>query len=278
MDLTEPFRGSDAVRAGLLSPKTLRGPRFRRLFPDVYVSAEADVDLALRSRAAFVLADGRGVLGGYSAAELLGASCGPAGAPAEVVVPYRMRPRADLRVRQDVLALDEIVIHEGIAVTSPVRTAYDLARRPPLVAAVIAVDALGNVWRFDPQEVIRMSYRHLGARGNAWLPRVVGLANPLADSPMETRIRLAIHFAGLPPPVLQFPVGPYFLDLAYPDVLLGVEHDGHHHLDPQRARRDLERQAWLSSRGWKILRFSAEEVVRRPFRLAERVRAELRAR
>ena len=39
MDFTLPFRGSAAVGAGLLTPGVLRGPRFTRLFPDVYVGA-----------------------------------------------------------------------------------------------------------------------------------------------------------------------------------------------------------------------------------------------
>jgi hypothetical protein len=31
------FRGTAAVAAGLLTPATLRGPRYLRLFPDTYV-------------------------------------------------------------------------------------------------------------------------------------------------------------------------------------------------------------------------------------------------
>ncbi|WP_214368156.1 hypothetical protein [Pseudonocardia sp. H11422] len=51
------------------------------------------LDLATRSEAAFLLvADRGGVLGGYSAATLLGADCAPAAAPAEVVVPRDARP------------------------------------------------------------------------------------------------------------------------------------------------------------------------------------------
>ena len=42
-----------------------------------------------------VLADGRGVIGGYAAAELLDASCGPEDAPVDLVLPggaYREHP------------------------------------------------------------------------------------------------------------------------------------------------------------------------------------------
>lgn len=276
MDLTEPFRGSNAVSAGLLTPKMLRGRRFRRLFPDIYVSSIVDVDLTVLSRAAYLLVEGRGAVGGHSAAELLGVSCGPAGGPAEVVAPGRMRAHPNLRTREETLGPDEITWVDGVAVTTPVRTAYDLARRPPLVEAVVAVDALAFAFGFAPQDLVTFGYRRIGARGSAQLPDVVRLADPLAESPMETRIRLAIQFDGLPLPVLQHPVGPYRLDMAYPAIHLGVEYDGRDHLEQERAIRDLDRQAYLTAHGWrKILRFRAGEVLRRPTRVAATVRGEL---
>ncbi|MGH8965114.1 MAG: hypothetical protein ACRDXB_07260, partial [Actinomycetes bacterium] len=73
IDLTRPFRGSAAVAAGLLTWGELRGPRFRRLFPDIYAPGHLEPDLALRSAGAAALVAGRGVLAGYSAAEVLGA-------------------------------------------------------------------------------------------------------------------------------------------------------------------------------------------------------------
>jgi hypothetical protein len=80
----QPFRGSTAIALGLLTPMELRGPRFRRLFQDIYVDARVPPDLRVLSYGAAVLVEGRGILCGYSAAEILGASCGPGSAPAEV--------------------------------------------------------------------------------------------------------------------------------------------------------------------------------------------------
>ncbi|MBW0117435.1 endonuclease domain-containing protein, partial [Pseudonocardia abyssalis] len=147
-----------------------------------------------------------------------------------------------------------------------------------LVEAVVAVDALAHRFSLDPWDVVRFGYRHLGAPGSARLPDVARLAHPLAESPMETRIRLAIAFDGLPPPVLQHPVGAYDLDMAYPDVLLAVEYDGREHRTPERARRDLARQAYLSSAGWTVLRFGAADVLHRPRTVAAAVRRALAAR
>jgi very-short-patch-repair endonuclease len=272
---TEPFRGSTAVAAGLVTRGQLRGPRFQRLFQDVYVAAGIEVDLALRARAAHVLVNGRGVLAGWSAAELLGASCGPRDAPAEVITAAYRRGQPGLRVHRDRLAPDEIAVLDGIAVTSTARTAYDLVRRTPLVEGVIAVDALARVGGFDLALLWELDRRHLGARGSANLAEVLRLANPLAGSPMETRIRLAILGAGLPVPALQLPVGPYFLDLAYPAVALAIEYDGREHLTTERALHDLDRQAYLTAVGWaKVLRFRAAEVYQPPV-VATRVRREL---
>lgn len=276
LDPTLPFRGSDAVADGLITPGVLRGPRFRRLFPDVYVDAGMEVDLALRARAAHLLVAGRGAVGGYAAAELLDASCGPDDAPVDLVLPggaYRQHP--GLVVHRGLLAPDEITTIEGVAVTDPIRTGYDLARAGPLGEAVVALDALSRVHRFPPSAVLDLRRRRLGARGSTQLAEAVRLADPRAQSPMESRIRLAIIVGGLPVPVLQHPVGPFFLDLAYPSIRLAIEYDGEAHRTQDRAMRDLARQAFLSDAGWKILRFTATQVMLRPRWVAAQVREEL---
>jgi very-short-patch-repair endonuclease len=256
-----PFRGRDAVAAGLVTPGQLRGPRFRRLFSGIWVAAHVDVDYATRCRAGALAVGGRGVLGGWSAAELLGASCGPRDAPVELIVGGSSAPtRAGLVVRADRLAEEEITRACGIAVTTPVRTAFDLGRRPPVTEAICAVDAITRRCGVAASEVAAFAEPYSGMRGVGQLPEVLRRSSPLAESPMESRIRIAIEDAGLPVPVLQYPVGGYFLDLAYPELLLALEYDGSHHLTPDRAARDLRRQAYLSAAGWEVLRFPAREV------------------
>ena len=272
---TRPFRGSAAVAARAVTPKELRGPRYRRLYPDVYVAASVEVDLRVRSLAAYELVRGVGVLGGWSAAELLGAACAHRDAPAEVVVLSRCRVHPGLAVRYDALSPDEIARVDGIPVTSPARTAFDLARRPPLVEAIVAMDALARVCRVTPADVLRFADILPGARGVRQLPDVVRLADLRAESPMETRLRLAIVDAGLAPPVVQHPVGPYVLDLAYPGIRLGIEYNGSDHLTQERAHRDLMREAYLSRAGWEMLRFGAADVLRHPRRVAAAVRERL---
>jgi very-short-patch-repair endonuclease len=178
-------------------------------------------------------------------------------------------------VRHEAIPAEETALVGGVLVTDERRTAWDLGRRPPLLDAVIAIDALARVGEFAPADLIRFGYEHLGAPGSRLLAAAVRLADPLSDSPMETRIRIAIHDAGLPAPVLQHRVGPYRLDLAYPGLMLAIEYDGREHLTAERARRDLRREADLVRAGWLVLRFTAAEVVHRPRWMASEVRGEL---
>lgn len=264
MDIeSSPFRGSDAVAAGRIGKGALRGRRFVRLFPDVYVNAGVPLDLRVRAIAAYLNTDGRGIVAGWAAAELLGASCAPVDAVAEIVLSGSdRRPAPELRVHRFRPHPGEVRSVDGIAVTSPLRTAYDLARREPLLRAVTAVDALARIGRFSPDDVVALARRHPGVRGTRRIPRVVALADPRAESPGESRVRLAIVLSGLPIPVLQHHVGRYRLDLAYPEAMLGIEHDGADHLTASRARRDLRREAELVRAGWELVHVGADNSMR----------------
>ena len=241
IDLSAPFRGSSAVAAGLLTPGILRGRRYRRLFPDVYAPALLEADLALRARAAGVL------VAGYAAAELWGASCGPADAPVDVLLPYDYRCDG-LRTRRERIDPDESTCLGPTPITTSDRVAFDLARwAPDLTERVAAVDALAHCCRVDLDAVRALRNRHLGVHHGAVIAQVLALADARAESPMESRARMALHLGGLPAPAVQHPViargARYYLDLAYPEVRLAIEYDGAEHRTQRRARRDLVREA-----------------------------------
>ncbi len=281
IDLDAPFRGSSAVAAGLLSPGRLRGRGFRRLFPDVYAPADLEPTLAVRAGAAGVLVAGRGVVAGYAAAELLGASSGPPDAPVDVLLPHAYRCPG-LRVRRDRIDAGEAGRVGTTPVTTPVRTAFDLARwAPDLVERVAAVDALVFSREVEPDAVRALRNRHLGVPGGRGVAEVLRLVDGRAESPMESRLRVALVLGGLPSEV-QYPVllggRRYRLDLAYPAARLAVEYDGDEHRTQRRARRDLVREAALAAAGWLVLRFDAYEVLFRRDRVVAAVRAELAAR
>lgn len=262
------FRGSAAIAAGLITRGVLRGPAFLRLFPDTYVRAGAGPpNLMVRSLAAYRYVEGRGVLSGYSAAEVLEASCGPRDTPAEVIVPGRaQRPHPGLIVHRERPAPGEIVAVDGIRCTFPPRTAYDLGRRGSLVERVVGVDALARKHGFTPDLLLNFLVHYPGARGNDRLPEVLALADRCSGSPMETRLRLVLVLAGLPRPRSQWVVQDerarraVWLDLAYPDHRIGIEYDGEDHTTPAGVRRDIGRATDLVDLGWRIYRYTSDEV------------------
>ncbi len=281
------FRGSRAVAAGLVTRDRLRGPRYRRLLPDVYGQNTTEPpDLLLRSLAAYRLVEGRGVLSGYSAAMLLGAGCAPRhDTPAEITIPGRdLRLHPGLVVHRDRLLACEVTRARGIACTTPLRTAFDLARRPDRDEAVVAVDRLANRHRFHPERLLELAMRYRGHRGVGRLPGVLALTSPYSGSPMETRLRLLIIGGGLPHPQVQWVVQDvatrtaFWLDLAWPELRIGIEYEGEPHTERARVLRDIARTTRLVDLGWRVYRYTKLEVYREPDRImAELTRARSRS-
>jgi hypothetical protein len=264
----EPFLGSAAVEAGVLTRAHLRSDRFATVFRDVYVDATATMDLALRSRAAHLLLPDDGALCGYSAAQLHGADCAPASAPAELIAPKgTVAKRRGLVVRQSVLAPAEVEVVHGCRVTTPFRTAWDLGRRLRLTEAVVAIDGLCRVGDFEPSALLNGPP---GARGCRRLATAVLLADPRAESAMESRLRLLLHFGGLPAPAVQYRLSDGHgvlvarFDLAYPQARLGIEYDGADHFDEEHSRRDRSRDLRAGDLGWQTLRFTRDDYYRTP--------------
>ncbi|GAA5152516.1 hypothetical protein GCM10023321_21370 [Pseudonocardia eucalypti] len=272
------------MASGLVSYRRLHGPRYRRIFPDVYIPAELELDFATRSRAAYLLVGERGgALAGYSAAALLGAHCAPWNAPVEVFVPGPRHSHPGLRMTRARVDDADLVEAGGCRVTSPERTAWDLARRLSTVAAVVAVDALAHKC-FDPADLLVRRAKQRGARGCRRLDEVVALADPRAESPMETRLRLALIDAGLPPPEVQYEIldRDWYLiarvDLAYVDAKLALEYDGAVHLDPRQHARDLRRDNDLARYGWHTMRLDKHQLTANLARTIGNIRAVFRRR
>ncbi|MFZ5786069.1 MAG: endonuclease domain-containing protein, partial [Acidobacteriota bacterium] len=66
----------------------------------------------------------------------------------------------------------------------------------------------------------------------------------------------------------QFPTT---VDFALPSIKLAIEVDGSSHHSAERRERDRQRDSFLKSSGWTVLRFTNREVLRSPRSVAERV-------
>ncbi len=146
------------------------------------------------------------------------------------------------RVAAAELPPGDVVTAGPLAVTTVGRTLIDCAREWPLVDAVVALDAAlqdERVRREDLRSTVLAQSHWLGVGEAA---RAVDLADGRAESPLETRGRLALLAAGLPRPELQVELhGPRGfvarVDAWYDEAAVAVEFDGRvKYLDPRPGR------------------------------------------
>jgi hypothetical protein len=282
-----PFRSATALALGV-TPDDLRGPRWRRLCRDVYVSPDLAVTPMIRARAAALVAPAGAVITGATAAWLHGCDVRRSpDEPVEVTAPrgVTLTDRGGLlRPLQAAFGIRDVVEVGGLAVSSPMRTAFDLARRPDLTEGVVAVDAMTRAGLVVPGDLLRYAAAHRGWRGVRRVPRVVEFSDAGAESPMESRLRmLVVARAGLPRPTTQVVVAASDgrlvarLDMGYEELRLGLEYDGHGHALRAVRTRDLRRHNDLVAMGWRCLVFGWEDVMRHPVVAAARIRSAYRA-
>ncbi len=127
---------------------------------------------------------------------------------------------------------EEIVVVDGVPVTAPARTVVDTARGAPFTVAVVIADAALEAGLVDRPALAR-AVEHAHRRpGVGQARRVVAFADRGGHSVGESRSRVLLARAGLPPPVLQWPVtdgvGRHLgtTDFAWPDLRTLGEFDG----------------------------------------------------
>ncbi|WP_409431184.1 hypothetical protein ACJEIK_05910 [Mycobacterium sp. SMC-16] len=195
--MDEPFRGSDALRTGTLTEHRLR-TYFRAVFRDVYVANDTVMTADLKARAAWLATGPDAVLAGISAAAVHRAEWLDPSLPAVVVRSDRRRP-SGLVVHSYDLAPEEICIVNGMRVTTPARTAFDIGRLLPAPEAVPILDALIRSTALDVSDVWAIAAAHPGLRGVRKLGSTVGIADGAAATLLQSRVRTLLASANLPP-------------------------------------------------------------------------------
>lgn len=271
-------RRSDLLTAGWSNSgvqRALRKGLLRRVAYDTYVSAGQEV-----SELGYLLAgEGRlPVLSHRSAARAWGL---PVAQPAniELTVPRGCSRRslpAEARIHQSDRAMRDLMIVDGVRVTSIGRTLVDLALAEPFEQAVIATDAAlhaGLITTARLDQLLADGGRWPGIRRVA---SVMEAADSRAESPLETLLRLVLVRGGLPPDDIQrFLRGVGRVDFWYDGVV--VEADGfEYHSDRESFRNDRRRNNACAAAGLLVLRFTWEDVHQRPDAIVAAVRAALR--
>lgn len=270
--MTGPFLGSEALAVGAVTPHELRR-RYTALHKDVYVDRDLELTAVLRAKACWLRSRRRGILAGFSASALHGSKWIDPALPAAIIDTNRW-PAAGVHVWEERIEADEIAVVDSMRVTTPARTAFDLARRCQLGAAVAAVDALVRATDLKMADVELLVERYRGRRGIKAARAALELADGGAQSPKETWLRLLLIAAGFPAPQTQIPVrnewgwAEAYLDMGWEDIKVAVEYDGDQHRSSRyQYVKDIRRLETIERHGWIVVRVIAEhhrdEIIRR---------------
>lgn len=262
--MTELFLGSEALAAKAMPERAMRS-LYEAVYPGVYGSGDIELTARDRAQAAWLWSRRKAVIAGNSAAALWGANWVDSTLDAELIHDNR-HPPVGIVVHSESLLRGEVVDVDGMPVTGPARTAFDIGRwTSSRLHAVQRLDAVVNATDVKVTDVEAVIAAHRGARGLARLRGVLPLVDGGAESPQETRTRLVLIDAGLPAPQTQIRVcdeyGDFFarIDMGYRELLVGIEYDGPQHwTDPAQRQRDIDRQVALADLGWTIVRVSSD--------------------
>lgn len=170
------------------------------------------------------------------------------------------------RVARAALPADDVRPWWGFGTTSVARTIVDCAREWSLTHSVIAIDAAIQARKVDRAQLHRAVLAGTHRVGIAGAARALALADGRAESPLETRGRLAMLAAGLPRPELQVEIhdGAGLIgrvDAWYEEAALAVEFDGRvKYTDPRDA--SAADALWEEKRREDRLRDTGARVVR----------------
>ena len=280
---TGPFSLPQA-RAYGVTHAALQGRPWQQVLRGVWKHDSLPDDRATRIGAARLVVPDGGVFVNLTAAWLHGADVRRAG-DLDVHVGFppgrRIRAQRFLVVTQETLGPDDVVSLDGLAVTTPVRTAFDALRLLRGAERLVVADAMCHLGLTGVPALRAYFGSRRRLRNLRIGERLIDLIEPLTESPMESRLRVALVDGGLPRPVAQYDVidrSGWFVarvDLAYPIERVAVEFDGAWHWE--RRRDDDRRRDRLRALGWDVLVFSAEDL-RTPEAVVTRVAAALRRR
>lgn len=219
-------------------------------------------------------------MAGYSAAAWYGAPFAAAHDRVTVVRPphAEWKGPSGVRVHRCRGPVEAVLDDDGVPVTSALQTAWDVAALESLGTAVAALDAMVRTSAIDVPRLTSVVQSSSGRWGVTRVRRAVQLIDPRAESPPESRVRVALVLAGLSP-VPQYEIEVegrvVHVDLAFPEARVAVEYEGAYHFEDDQIARDDARYARLRAAGWTVIRFSASDL-RDLDAVVIRVRAALR--
>lgn len=166
---------------------------------------------------------------------------------------------------------------DGVLVTTPLRTALDLARIEPPDEAVVCLDQFLRSRLVTPADPRAAATATTGPGCRA-IRLAAARADGLAQSPQQTRLRLMLH-RGLPAGArreLASGGGREVLSFGWPERKVAVEYESVWHGEAQQVGKDRRRLNRPTAAGWTVI-FATAADLRDPVALVARIAAALNA-
>jgi very-short-patch-repair endonuclease len=229
-----------------------------------------------RETAAVLAIGADAVLSHRSAALVWGMCPARSGAPVEVLVPAGSAHRRDGIVAHRTKRLErrETRIREGLPVTSPARTALDIAADVSLRELERAVDEalVGRLVRYS--ELRAAASQAKGRRGGPLLSAVLDHrgAPTITRSEAEERFLELVRDAGLPEPEVNVHLNGYEVDFFWREQNVVVEVDGYtYHATRGAFERDRAKDATMIAAGIQVMRITWLQMERERLAVVVRV-------
>ena len=209
LPLDRPFTPGTARAAGLERPaldRLHRAGLVRRVLRGVYAATGAPDTVVFRAAAVSLVVRRDTIVVDRTAAWIHGVDV-RGSSPADALVPLDRvsRSRRDSAGTRQLTGRD-VVLVEGVHVTTPLRTALDLGRLLPAGRALGAMDALLGIGSFTHTQLLAELPRMAGCPGVGQLRLLAPQVDARAAGLAESVLRLHWNEARLPTPVPGMPV------------------------------------------------------------------------
>lgn len=248
-----------------------------RIHPGIYAVGYRRPGIEARLQTALLLGGERAAISHQAAAFWLGLT-DRAPARIDVRTPSHRRPRPGIRFHRTPDLESKVV--RGFSVTLPATTLIDYAARVEgrlLRRAVANADRLGMLDKHLLGGSLRRGRPGSTALREALADHLPELASTLSE--LEDRFLELVLSAGLPTPEVNVTVGGMMVDCLFPEARLVVELDGHrYHADPAASERDRAREMRLRALGFRVVRYTWQQVTATPAQVLADLSRELRSR
>ena len=169
---------------------------------------------------------------------------------------------------------DDVTVHDHIRVTSVARTLVDLTDVLDGAALRKAVNESEIANLFDLDGVEAAIERANGRRNVRRLSDILGDPFPPTRSVLEDVFLGLCARAGVPMPHVNVAIGPYEVDVLWPERRLVVETDGARvHRTRHAFEHDPVKAADLTVMGYTVIRFTWRRITREPDKVIATLRA-----